>query len=445
MGSFFTPFLGSAINVALPSIEREFSMNALMSSWVQASYLLAAAISLLPAGKLADIYGRKKIYSIGIAVFALATLLCALARDSTSLIIFRVMQGSGGALMFSTSVAILTSVYPKEKRGRALGFVVATVYTGLALGPGLGGLLTEYLGWRSVFYINLPLSFATLFVVLRFLKGEWAEAGDEKFDFKGALLYASSLFLIMTALPKLPAANGFLLLASGTILLLLFIIYQRRARFPLLNMDLFFRNRVFAFSNVAALINYSATFSVSFLLSLYLQHVRGFKADTTGLILILQAVVMAVFSPLAGRLSDRIDARILASVGMSFTSVGLIILATFNNNTELPIILFSLFFLGFGFALFSSPNTNAIMSAVEPRFYGVASSTTSTMRMVGQMLSMGIVMMIISFMLGDKMIGVDNAHDYLMAMKIAFLVFAVLCVTGVFASLARGKGKTSKT
>jgi len=253
------------------------------------------------------------------------------------------------------------------------------------------------------------------------------------------VVYALSLYCIMSGLPKLPSIPGIMYLSSGLLLLVVFVFLQRSAKFPLLNMNLLLKNKVFAFSNAAALINYSATFGVSFLLSLYLQHIKGFKADVTGMILIAQPVIMAVFSPLAGRFSDRIDPRILASAGMSFTSVGLIILATFSSHTGIALVIFSLIFLGFGFALFSSPNTNAVMSSVDKKYYGIASSTLSTMRMVGQMLSMGIVMMIISFLLGDRKVTTGNAHSYLVAMRIAFIIFAVLCVLGVFASLARGK------
>jgi EmrB/QacA subfamily drug resistance transporter len=439
LGSFLTPFMSAAINLALPLIGEDLHMKAIGLSWVASSYLLAAAIALLPMGRLADLLGRKKIYLLGISIYTLTSFFCAIASSAEMLILFRLLQGFGGAMMFSTATAILISVFPKERRGWALGIVVGSVYTALSLGPVLGGLLTEYFGWRSVFYINIPIGLLVIYLVIAKLKGEWAEAKGEAFDWWGSLIYSLALFAFMFGLSKMPAVTGISFFALGLMLMLLFVLYERKQTFPLLKLTLFTRNRVFAFSNLAALINYSATFAIGFMLSLYLQFVKGLRPRDAGLLLVAQPVMMAVFSPLAGRLSDRTDARWLASFGMGVIVVGLILLSFLHENSSNTSIILILLLLGFGFGVFSSPNTNAVMSSVEKKYLGIASASLSTMRMIGQMVSMGGAMVVINIFIGQSKIVLHNYPDFMLAMRLLFIAFSVLCVLGVFASLARGR------
>jgi MFS family permease len=225
---------------------------------------------------------------------------------------------------------------------------------------------------------------------------------------------------------------------AGVLGLLLFIGWEARAASPVLPVGLFRNNTVFSFSNLAALINYSATSAVGFLLSLYLQHIKGLSPQEAGLILMAQPVAMAVLSPLAGRLSDRIESRVLASAGMALTTLALLQLIFLSTQTPFGAIILYLVILGCGFGLFSSPNVNAIMSAVERKSYGVASATLGTMRLVGQTLSMGIAKLIFALFLGQVAIAPQVYPQFLANLKLAFAVFAVLCFVGVFASLARG-------
>ncbi|MEE9437006.1 MAG: MFS transporter, partial [Candidatus Adiutricales bacterium] len=321
LASFTTPFMGSSINLALPTISKEFDMNAIMLGWVATSYLLASAMFLLPFGRAGDIYGRKKIFSYGIAIYTLGSLLSALSTSATMLIISRVIQGLGGSMIFGTSVAILTSVYPPEERGKVLGINVAFVYLGLSLGPFLGGFLTQQLGWRSIFYLNLPIGVIILVLVFWKLKGEWAEARGEKLDIPGSLIYGASLVLLILGLTRLPSLPGVWLALAGLAGLIIFFRWESRAESPVFNVRVFRTNLVFALSNAAALIHYSATFAVTFLLSLFLQYNKGLSPLAAGLILISQPIMMTAFSPLAGRLSDRIEPRMVSSLGMAITCV----------------------------------------------------------------------------------------------------------------------------
>jgi EmrB/QacA subfamily drug resistance transporter len=439
LSSFLTPFMGSSINIALPSIGREFEMDALLLSWAATSYLLAAAMFLVPFGKIADIHGRKKVFTYGISLYTVSSLLCAISTSPILLICFRVLQGIGGAMIFGTGVAILTSVFPAGERGKVLGINVAAVYSGLSLGPFAGGFLTQHLGWRSVFFMNIPLGLTIIAFVSWKLKGEWAGAKGERFDFIGSVIYGLSLVGVMYGFSLLPAMAGVGLILIGALGLLLFVVREMRIDNPVLNIGLFRNNTVFALSSLAALINYSATFAVGFLLSLYLQYIKGLSPQNAGLVLVSQPVVMATFSPLAGRLSDRIEPRAIASAGMTLTVIGLLSFIFLSEKTPLGLIVVGLVLLGFGFALFSSPNTNAIMSSVENRFYGVASAIVGTMRLTGQMLSMGIATLIFAIYMGKVQITPQYYPFFLTSLKTLLTIFAALCFCGIFASLARGR------
>lgn len=439
LAAFLTPFMGSSINVALPRIGSEFKMDAVLLAWVSTAYLIAAAMFLVPFGRIADIYGRKKVFTFGVVIFTVASLLSALSTSAYMLIAFRVLQGLGGAMLFGTGVALLTSVFPVGERGRVLGINVASVYVGLSAGPFVGGLLTEHFGWRSVFYSNVPLGLIVLGLILWKLKGEWAMAKGEKFDLVGSVIYSVMLVAIMYGFSRLPGMLGGWLILVGLLTLGVFIWWETRVRSPVLNINLFRNSVVFAFSNLAALINYSATFAVSFLLSLYLQYIKDFTPRDAGLVLIAAPVVQALFSPAAGRLSDRVEPQVLASLGMALSAGGLVMLIFLADGTSLAYVVASLVVLGFGFALFSSPNTNAVMSSVENRYYGVASATLATMRQVGMMLSMGIAMLLFAVYIGRVQIAPEYYDAFLTSVRVAFIIFACLCLGGIFASLARGR------
>ena len=444
ISSFIIPFMGSSINIALPAIGREFAMDAVLLNWVATSYFLAAAIFLVPFGKIADIYGRKRIFTYGMSIFTTASFLLIFSTSGLMLIVLRIFQGIGAAMIFGTGVAILTSVFPAEERGKALGINVTATYIGYSLGPFLGGFLTSYLGWRSLFLISVPLGFIDIYFVLFKLKGEWAEAVGEKFDLTGSILYSLALIAVIYGFSLLPAMWGVGLVLLGTLGILTFLKWETKVGSPVLSIHLFRKNSVFTFSNLAALINYSATFAVGFLLSLYLQYIKGFSPKMAGLILVSQPFTQAIFSPSAGKLSDRIDPRIVASLGMALTTIALFLFIFLSEATTLPFMMASLIILGFGLALFSSPNINAVMSSVEKRFYGVGSATLATMRLVGQTLSMGFTMVIFGIYIGRVRITPEYYPLFLKSVKVAFFIFAILCLGGVFASLARGKAQSKK-
>jgi EmrB/QacA subfamily drug resistance transporter len=439
MASFLFPFMLSAVNIALPTIGRELSLDAVMLGWIATAYLLSSATLLVPFGRIADIYGRKKIFICGIVILTLSSLFSGMANSATMLISCRVFQGVGGAMLAGTAVALLTTVFPTKERGKVLGINVAATYIGLSLGPVLGGLLTQHLGWRSIFFLGALLGLAVIGVVLWKLKGEWTGAKGERFDLAGSVIYVLGLVALVYGFTLLPALLGVWLIVGGAIGLSAFTRWEMKTRSPVLDLSLFRNSKAFTFSNLAALINYSATFAVTFLMSLYLQYVKEFNPESAGLILVAMPAMQAIFSPLAGRLSDRIEPRLIASAGMALTTVGLVIFIFLNEGTSLELIIGNLILMGFGFALFSSPNTNAVMSSAPNTAYGVASATLATMRQVGMVLSMGVAMLTFTLYIGRVQITPEYYSLFQQSMKTAFIIFAILCFGGIFASLARGK------
>ncbi|MDH7596153.1 MAG: MFS transporter [Methanothrix sp.] len=439
IGSFLTAFTSSAVNIALPAIGSEFSMDAVMLSWVSTAFLLAAAVFLVPFGRLADIYGRRRIFGCGIALFTLASILAPASRSASMIVAARFVQGIGAAMIFGTAVAILTSVFPLRKRGRVIGINAASVYLGLSLGPVLGGILTQYLGWRSLFTATVPLGALALALLMLTLREEWADARGERFDLTGSLVYGISIMALVYGMSLLPSSSGRFVAIAGLAGLILFLYVETRAASPVLEVDLFISNRVFAFSNLAALINYSATFATGFLLSLYLQYIKGLDPRSAGLVLLAQPLMMTIFSPLAGRLSDRIEPRLVASAGMVFTLLGVMPFVFLDELTPVWFIGAVLLILGFGLALFTPPNTNAIMSSVDRKYYGIASATLGTMRLLGQMLSMSLAMVIFAIYIGRVELTPETYSSLIESSRVAFTIFSLLCFIGIFASLARGE------
>jgi len=437
--SFINPFLGAAINIALPAISEDLSLGAIGMSWVSMAFLLSSAIFLVPLGKLADIRGRKRIFFLGNIIIALSSILCALSPSAAVLISLRAIQGIGSAMVFGTGIAIITSVYPPGERGKAIGITVTSVYIGLSLAPFLGGILTEYFGWRSIFYATIPFEVLVIWIIWRYIKEEWADARGEKFDWPGSTVYLFSMSAFMFGFSKLPDNSAIALSAAGLLGLMGFVFLERRLEFPVFNVRLFASNRLFAFSNLAALINYATTFAITFLLSLYLQYILGLSPRDAGMILVTQPVLMAIVASVSGKLSDRYDPRILASSGMAIITGGLIMLSFLTEHSDISYLVVILALVGFGFGMFSSPNTNAIMGSVDKKYLGIASATVGTMRLTGQMMSMGIATLVLQLFIGNSPISLDNSAEFMSSMRTTFLAFVILCIVGLFSSLARGK------
>lgn len=445
--SFMTPFDSSVVNLAIPSIGNDLGGNLELLGLIPIAYLIALSIFFIPFGRLADMYGRKLIFILGVSVFVLGSLACSLSQSLPTLIVNRFIQGLGSAMMGGTAVALITSVFPPGERGKALGINTAAVYTGLSLGPSLGGFLIHYLGWRSIFYVNVPIGITVIILTLIKIRGENIPRKNEKFDLAGFVLYLPSLTLIFLGLTLLQYQFTNELLPTGIILLFFFFIYERYAISPLIDIKMF-KNLTFTFSNITALLNYSSTYAISFIMSLYLQLILKLDPQYAGLILLSQPLLMAIFSPLGGWLSDKIEPRIIASIGMAIISMSILRLSLLDVSTSIPDIILWLMILGFGYALFSSPNTNAVMSSVDRNKYGIASGILGTMRFTGQTISLAVATSILSMTTGKMITTTSNLsvepQKFLTGMRLTLTIMTVICIIGIITSLIRGKTKTNK-
>jgi EmrB/QacA subfamily drug resistance transporter len=441
VANFFNPFTGSAVNIALPKIAAEMNLNAVAMSWVTMAYLLSSAVLLVPMGKIADKWGRKKIFMWGNVLFMLASFVCAFSKTGGFLIVTRFLQGFGGSMMVSTSMAILMSAFPVKDRGKVIGINVASVYLGLSAAPVLGGILTQYLGWRSLFLIN---GFVSVFVALAIyfaIRTEWKEEKAGLFDWKGVFLYVPSLTMLMYGFSKLPETFALILTLAGLVGLFFFIKMEMKITNPVFEVSLFKKNLVFAFANLSAFINYAATYAVTFVLSLYLQYAKHLSPRDAGMLLVAQPALMALVSVFSGRWSDRFNARLLSSVGMAISVVGLVMMSFLTTESTNTYILIALAVLGLGFGLFSSPNTNVVMSSAGHEYFGVASATLATMRNIGMMFSMAIATLSVHTFIGNRSLGDATIHDFMTGSKMIFLLFSFLCLLGVFTAFSNSKRK----
>lgn len=433
---FVGAFMGSSLNVAVPSMAHDFGLNPDALTWVMTSFLIASAAGLLPFGRLSDIKGRRRIYVIGLFFICITTFFCAVVPNYELLVLMRYLQGVSMSMVFGTCMALLVSCYPSSQRGRVIGMTGAFVYAGLSVGPFVGGFLTDYFGWRSFFWVTGVIMLINFLLMLN-IKTEWYGAKGEKFDKAGAVIYAVTVSMLLYGLSDWTRHEAVRVLPFVAIVLLfIFVWEQNRSDSPLLDLSLF-KNTVFAMSNIAALIHYSATFALGFVLSLYLQLVRGMDAFSAGTMLLIQPVIMSLLSPRAGALSDKFSPRIIASCGMAVMMVSMFVFSFIDESEPLYLIGINLAFVGLGFALFSAPNNNAILSAVDRSFYGIASSVLAAMRLIGQALSMALVSLILSVYAAEAV--PDNYVEIMLsAIQRIFLLFAILCVFALAASLARG-------
>jgi EmrB/QacA subfamily drug resistance transporter len=455
IGAFMTPLDSTIVSVSLPSIAQGLKMDYESVIWVPTAYLVALTVLLLSLGRLSDSRGRKPIFISGFAIFSVTSFLCGYASSGLELIVFRAIQGAGAAFIGATSTAIITDTFPSKERGKALGINTMSVYVGLSVGPSLGGFLTFAYGWRSIFYVNVPIGLLVIALALTKLKESPILGSRKGFDLLGAATFSAGLVAVLAGLTLgdsmgwgAPFIIG--LLAAGGLLLVSFAATERRlGTKAMLDLSLFTSNRLFAVANLSALLNYTSYFGVSFFVSFYLQRVLGYDVLRAGLVLLVMPVCMALLSPVSGWLSDRFGSRGLSSLGMALIASGLLVMATLGLSSPSIQVIAGLLIIGVGMGLFSSPNTSAVMGSVERDRLGVASGTLATMRFSGQSLSLGLMGAVVASaasagLLSSLFIGGVTpqlnvaAASFVEGMRRAFMVSAAIAVMGFFTSLQRG-------
>lgn len=440
LAGFITPLLSTMMNLSLINIGNEFDVGSHQLAYINTAFLLSSVVFMVPMSKLGDIVGKRRIFMVGVLVIAVACLVAPFSPSFWFLVGCRVVMGLGSACVVTTSVSMITDVFPHDHRGGAIGLQTMCTYIGLAAGPPLGGILNDIFGWHSLFLLVVPLAVASVFCMSLF-KSEIAPDRGGSMDARGAVLYGLAIVFTMGGMVNLPSMWAFGALVIGVIFLALFVVSQLHVRDHLLNVRLF-KSRVFSGSCLATFMNYAASYSISYFLALYLQSIGGLTATEAGILMLLQPAVQAVGTPYFGRMSDRVgDKRILPTVGLIISAVGIATILTYGEGTPLTTVAITLLIVGFGFSLFSAPNTSIIMGSVEPHETGEASAMVAVMRQTGMMVSMGIAMLFISLIMGSAdNLSPDTYDSFIEVLRYSFAVCVVMCIVAAIASMFRGKG-----
>jgi EmrB/QacA subfamily drug resistance transporter len=454
VAAFMTTLDGSIVNISLPSIAHAFGVAATGAvEWVIIGYLIVTAASLLTFGRLADMFGRKPLFLVGLVIFTLGSALCGAAPSLAALIVARGVQGLGAALIFAVNVAMITRVFPAAERGRALGTNALLLAMGISVGPTFGGLITQHLTWRWIFYVNVPIGLLVLLAAIVTLteRPHWKR---QRFDPAGAALLAVAVTALTLGL-SFGQEWGW---SSWRLIVTLAVLVpiERHAPAPILDLRLL-RTRVFALANVSYTLCTLALTAVSYLLPFYFEQLRGFDAQQSGLLLTPLAVALAVVGPISGILADRAGSRLLAPMGLAIACLGLLLLSQLNATSSIGVIIGCLVVTGVGQGLFQCPSLRAIMGAAPRQKQGAASGILATGRVVGQSLSValagavfaasggaaaGNLLVTRGHTLSAAQVGTLQ-HAFVGGLHAAFVVCAAVAAIGVVTTLARGPEKTA--
>ena len=434
---FVNPLAGSMLNLALSAIQADFLCSEHQLGWVASIYFIVSVICLLPAAKVADIYGKKVVFLTGAVIALAGVVLSMTASNIHMLYLYRGVTGVGMAAIFATSVSMISDVYEHHERGLALAINTACVYVGASIGPTLGGVITEFAGWRNIFLILVPFLICAFIFMFRF-KYNIKSTPDSHFDLVGTAVYAAGIGVLMFGIISLPAVHGIAMIVTGTVVMVAFILIETRESNPIMRLDLF-RNMRFTRSMLALFLNYAASYGVTFFMSRYLQEIGALTPTEAGLIMMAQSVVQVIFTLWAGRIVTSMDMRILPTIGMMVTCAGLVMLMFMTETLNIPLILAALMVLGAGLGLFSSPNVTAIMSYVRREQYNSTSGMIATVRQFGMMMSMGIATCLISVFLGtETVLEPSNYGTFMDILMYAWCTWFAFCAVGALFSWFRG-------
>ena len=438
--SFFAIFLSNGIIIGVPAIAQDFGMNNILQNWVPTLFFLVVAVFTVPAGQISGKFGVKKSLLAGVTVYLIGSIGAVVSMSSEMFLFFRILQGAGVAFLNVSAMAMTVQAVSPKKRGQALGFTVTGIYLATSLSPVICGFLVNNLGWRSMFYFVIPFLILCMILLVVKVPKEWKTYKDDKIDITGSVLYGLGILMFIYGFTAMITTTGKILTVAGLILLAVFARYELTQKTPVFNMHLF-KNKKFTSSNIAALCSYIAVMVVTTILNYHFQYVRGWDAQMSGMILIITPIIMALMAPNSGRLSDRINPQKLAGIGMGITTVALLILVFLTKDTPLYLVILAMVLQGIGVGLFSSPNTNAIMSSVPPKDAPTASASQATMRTIGQTMSLGLLTLVFAWIMGNLELAPQYAEMIVNASQIICTISLVACILAVFASLVGVKSK----
>jgi len=442
IGIFMATLDGSIVNLALPVLTDFFKTDITTIEWVVMAYLLTITSLLLSLGRISDMVGRKKIFAGGLAVFTVGSGLCAFSTTEGQLILFRIFQGIGAAMLMATGIAIITHAFPPRERGKAMGLIGTVVSIGSMTGPILGGFLIQRVGWQSIFYINIPVGIVGTIMALKVLHDDEKSKG-QSFDIPGALTLFISLISLLLALSE-GQEKGWgssfiiLLFVSSVIFFAIFVNIETRAKQPVIDLR-HFKNRQFAAANISALISFMAMFSVILLMPFLLLNELNYLPEKAGLVFMAVPLVMSVVSPVSGWLSDRTSSYVLSSIGIGIATLSILSLGYLNYNSSFMDVALRLSLLGLGMGLFQPPNNNIIMGSLPKEQLGIAAGVLGTMRNMGMVIGVAVSGAVFS---NRYVFYGNNENSFLSAFHDTFVVSAIICGIAVVVSLVRTRSKS---
>jgi EmrB/QacA subfamily drug resistance transporter len=449
LGTLMSALDASVVNTVLPVIRVEYHVPVGVIQWVSTTYLLIMGSLLLTFGRLGDLRGHKRVYLAGLMVFVPASVLCGISPSVEMLIAARVLQGIGAAIVVSTAPAILIGSVHPSRMGRVLGLQAAMTSAGLALGPALGGWLTDQWGWRTIFFMNVPIGAAAFAIGLRHIPGEKnPRPQEETFDRVGAFLFLAAFLALQVALNR---GNDWGWLSTRTIgafagsaaLGYLFLRQETSVPSPMLHLALF-RDRLFSFSVGSAMLNYVCMASVLFLVPFYLIQGRGFSAAKAGMIMTAQFLSMVVTAPVSGRIADRVGSRGPATTGMAILAVGLFLLSAMNGASPLSLVVAGLMVVGVGVAIFVTPNNSAMLGAAPPGRKGIASGILATSRLLGMATGISFAGAILAAIAGGRSARGISPDRVFKATHLAFVAAGLMASAGTVLTAARNERKSPR-
>jgi EmrB/QacA subfamily drug resistance transporter len=455
VGSFMSSLDSTIVVIALPTILQDLHASIIHGIWIITGYTLMMTILLVMLGRLGDLYGKVKLYNLGFAVFTVGSLLCALSRNGEQLVVFRFLQGSGAALLIVNSAAIITDAFPKGQLGMGLGTNMMAFNLGAIAGYTLSGVMITYFGWRSIFLLNVPIGiFGTMWGYFR-LKEKGVRPVGEKFDYSGSILYCVGLTTILLGLTIGDPTSGrnIAILACGLAFFVAVVFVELRQKYPTLDLTLF-KIRLFAAGNITSFLNSLAFSCGPFLRSLYLQLILGYSALKAGVLLIPMEIVVLIFGPISGRLSDRYGSRALTSVGLALNAAALIWFSTLNEKSSYGAIFISLLLFGLGRSLFIAPNTSSVMSSVPAEKRGVANGIRMTLNSTGGVISVPFSLLLMTLVMpynklsqivgSSQLINSDELPIFLKAINHACLILGIIILFAIIPSVLRGPRENAK-
>lgn len=435
---FLLPFMMAGVNAVLPPIGVDLNASARELGLITTLYALGLAIFHLTAGRMGDVWGRRRTFLCGMGIFAVSSIITGFAPNINTLLVIRFIQGAGAATFNASGLALLACTAPPAQRGQYIGFGGAAVYAGIACGPPLAGLITGTLGWRWLFFCT-GIACATAFLLMLRVHAEWREGKGEPFDWRGSFIYGAGIAALTIGSTSLQEDifMGWGLVFVGITGLVLYVWTELRTPFPLLDVRLLVTNKIFGLSSLAAFINYSSMYGMLFFFSVYLQVVRHMSVEEAGLFLAIQSVVQVFTTPWAGRMADKYGASLISSIGIGCCGLGLLATAFLQVDSSLWLLVAAQILLGLGISLFAVPNTTVLLGCVDTKHLGQAAGLTGAVRTGGGVLNMMIVTMTLGLYLGNQPIGESTIAPFMMSMKVDLIIFGLLNLMAVGCALGR--------